>query len=83
LKDLRPRGPAPALAAPRILVLACMIWTSLVCLVFLLGYSSLWLGRTWCSSVKRENFNRVSISHIITRISLQSFICTTRKSLEH
>ena len=46
MKDLRPRGPAPALAAPRILVLACMIWTSLVCLVFLLGYSSLWLGRT-------------------------------------
>ena len=52
LKDLRPRGPAPALAAPRILVLACMIWTSLVCLVFLLGYSSLWLGRTWCSSAR-------------------------------
>ena len=46
LKDLRPRGPAPALTTPRIIALACLIWISLVCFICLLGFSSLWLGRT-------------------------------------
>jgi len=53
LRDLLPRGPAPVLATPRVFGLAVVVWTSLVFLVFVFGFSSLWLGRTMLRVVVR------------------------------